>query len=123
MFGVTFAVDDDFTQRPADGSAADEPPLRHLRQQYELAFPVGTEGKDKIVSALLDGSADVGELFGTDGQIAEYDLVVLEDNLGFFPVYDAAPLVRSDALANLPGLREALQKLGRVRSPPPTCRP
>ncbi len=108
--GLTFAVDDDFTQRPADG-------LQQMNRRYGITgsstveFPVGTEGKDKIVSALLDGSADVGELFGTDGQIAEYDLVVLEDDLGFFPVYEAAPLVRSDALANLKGLREVLEKL------------
>ena len=108
--GVTFAVDDDFVQRPADG-------LQQMNRRYGIVgsnvttFPVGTDGKDKIISALLDGSADVGELFGTDGQIAEYDLVVLEDNLSFFPVYEVAPLVRSDALASIPGLREALQSL------------
>ena len=107
---IRYVVDDDFVQRPADG-------LQQMNRRYGITessvttFPVGTEGKDKIVSALLDGTADVGELFMTDGQIAEYDLVVLEDNLGFFPVYEVAPLVRSDALANLPGLSEALQKL------------
>jgi glycine betaine/choline ABC-type transport system substrate-binding protein len=82
-----------------------------------VTHPVGTEGKDKIVSALLDGSSDVGELFMTDGQIAEYDLVVLEDNLGFFPVYEVAPLVRSDALASLKGLRAVLEKLGGKITP------
>jgi TRAP-type uncharacterized transport system substrate-binding protein len=80
-------------------------------------FPVGTEGKDKIVSALLDGTADVGELFMTDGQIAEYDMVVLSDNLGFFPVYEVAPLVRSDALASLKGLRGVLEKLSGIITP------
>ena len=108
--GFTYVVDDDFVQRPADG-------LQQMNRRYGInganviTHPVGTDGKDKIVSALLNGSADVGELFMTDGQIAEYDLVVLEDNLGFFPVYEVAPLVRSDALANIPGLSEVLQSL------------
>jgi len=107
---IRFAVDEDFLQRPADG-------LQQMNRRYGITgadvttYPVGTEGKDKIVSALLDGTADVGEMFGTDGQIAEYDLVVLDDDLNFFPVYEVAPLIRSDALAGLKGLREALGKL------------
>ena len=44
-----------------------------VTQQDIATFPVGSEGKDKIVSALLDGTADVAELFVTDGQIAEYN--------------------------------------------------
>ncbi len=107
---LTFAVDADFVQRPADG-------LQQMNRRYgitgasTITFPVGTEGKDQIVAALLDGSADVGELFMTDGQIAEYDLVVLEDNLKFFPVYEVAPLVRSDALEAIKPLRGVLDKL------------
>ncbi|MBT8434299.1 MAG: hypothetical protein KJN95_06545, partial [Gammaproteobacteria bacterium] len=113
---VRYAVDEDFVQRPADG-------LQQMNRRYGITgsqittFPVGTDGKDKIVSSLLDGTADVGELFMTDGQIAEYDLVVLDDNLGFFPVYEVAPLVRSDALASLKGLREALEKLAGTITP------
>ena len=107
---LAFAVDEDFTKRPADG-------LPQMLRRYgitgssTLAFPLGTEGKDRIVSALLDGSADVAELFVTDGQIAEYGLVVLEDDLKFFPVYEAAPLVRSEALKALPSLSGVLGKL------------
>ncbi|MCP4768371.1 MAG: hypothetical protein GY875_19160 [Gammaproteobacteria bacterium] len=114
--GFNYVVDDDFVQRPSDG-------LQQMNRRYGITganvatFPLGTEGKDQIVSALLDGSADVGELFMTDGQIAEYDLVVLEDNLSFFPVYEVAPLVRSDALASISGLREVLQSLAGKITP------
>ena len=107
---LTFAVDHDFTKRPADG-------LPQLLRRYGITgvttrtFPLGTEGKDQIISALLDGSADVGELFVTDGQIAEYNLVVLEDDLKFFPVYEVAPLVRSDALKTFSQLSNVLGKL------------
>ena len=107
---LTFAVDDDFTKRPADG-------LPQLLRRYGItgssvrSFPLGTVGKDQIVSALLDGSADVAEFFLTDGQIAEYNLVVLEDDLKFFPVYEVAPLVRSEALKTFSGLSNVLGKL------------
>ena len=108
-----FAVDEDFTKRPADG-------LPHLLHRYgitgssTLVFPLGAEGKERIISALLDGSADVAELFVTDGQIAEYGLVVLEDDQRFFPVYEAAPLVRSEALKTFPQLADVLEKLSGV---------
>ncbi len=107
---VIYSVDDDFVDRAADG-------LQQMNRRYGIndssvnIFSTTTEGKDQIVSSLLEGTADVGELFMTDGQIAEYGLVVLEDNLKFFPVYEVAPLVRSDALAEIPGLAGVLEKL------------
>ena len=110
---VSYVVSDDFLQRPADG-------LQQMNRRYGITgsrvetFEMGTTGKDKIIFALLEGRADVGELFMTDGQIAEYGLVVLEDNLGFFPVYEVAPLVRSDALASIPGLAGVFDKLAGV---------
>lgn len=48
--------------------------------------------------ALLDDQAEVVLAFGTDGQIAGYDLVVLEDDLGLWPPYNLAPVVRLDVL-------------------------
>ena len=46
--------------------------------------------------ALLEGDVDVTDAYSTDGDLLRYDLVVLEDDLGFFPDYLAAPVVRSD---------------------------
>lgn len=43
--------------------------------------------------ALLDDDAQVVLAFGTDGQIAGYDLVVLEDDMGLWPPYNLAPVV------------------------------
>ena len=107
---LTFAVDDDFMKRPADG-------LPHMLRHYgitgssSVTFPLGTVGKDQIVAALLDGSADVAEFFVTDGQVAEFNLVILEDDRRFFPVYEVAPLVRSEALKSFPQLSSVLGKL------------
>ena len=48
--------------------------------------------------ALLDGEAEVVLAFGTDGQIAGFDLVVLEDDQGLWPPYNVAPVVQTDLL-------------------------
>ncbi|PYK48114.1 MAG: glycine/betaine ABC transporter substrate-binding protein [Verrucomicrobia bacterium] len=45
-------------------------------------------------AALKNGSADVKDAYSTDAKIAEYDLVTLEDDLQFFPRYDAVLLYR-----------------------------
>ncbi|HST62551.1 MAG TPA: glycine betaine ABC transporter substrate-binding protein [Longimicrobium sp.] len=58
--------------------------------------------------ALAQGSVDVIDGYSTDGLIDRYKLVVLEDDRGFFPPYEAAALVsarlqrdRPDAVAEL----------------------
>jgi osmoprotectant transport system substrate-binding protein len=57
---------------------------------------------------LINGDADVVVAFGTDGEIAAYDLVVLEDDRQLFPPYQVAPVVRSALLRQHPSAREAL---------------
>ncbi len=60
---------------------------------------------------LVDGEADVVVAFGTDGEIAAFDLVVLEDDKGLFPPYQVAPVVRQDTLEANPAIAEALNAL------------
>lgn len=58
--------------------------------------------------ALADGSIDVTDAYTTDGEIARYGLVLLEDDKQAFPHYYAAPISRSDldpeikAILNVP---------------------
>src|SRR5690606_16423006 len=54
--------------------------------------------------ALLDDEAEVVLAFGTDGQIAGHDLIVLEDDLGLWPPYNVAPIVNSEVLAANPDI-------------------
>lgn len=60
---------------------------------------------------LLDGEADVVVAFGTDGEIAAFDLVILEDDKKLFPPYQVAPVVRQDTLEANPGIAKALNAL------------
>lgn len=65
--------------------------------------------------ALVSGEVDVIDGYSTDGLIARYDLVVLEDDRGFFPPYQAAPLVSRDVVEHRPEVQAALGELaGRL---------
>lgn len=61
--------------------------------------------------ALTDGQADVTVAFGTDGEIAAFDLVVLEDDKKLFPAYQVAPVVRQQVLDAKPEVATALNAL------------
>lgn len=54
---------------------------------------------------------DVITAFATDPRIASNDLVLLEDDLGFFPPYHAAPVVRQDLLEQAPDVRDILNSV------------
>jgi osmoprotectant transport system substrate-binding protein len=61
--------------------------------------------------ALQNGQVDVVVAFGTDGQISGLGLVLLKDDKGFYPAYQAAPVVRADVLGKNPKVAEALDRL------------
>jgi osmoprotectant transport system substrate-binding protein len=61
--------------------------------------------------ALVDGQADVAVAFGTDGQIAANNLVLLEDDQNLFPPYQVAPVVRMDVVEANPTLVETLNSI------------
>lgn len=61
--------------------------------------------------ALVDDEAQVVLAFGTDGQISGYDLVILEDDMGLWPPYNVAPVVRMDVLDAYPEIADLLNPL------------
>lgn len=67
-----------------------------------------------LYTGLQEGDIDVTTCFGTDGQIAAYDLVVLEDDENFWPPYPAAPVVRQDVLEENPEIAEPLNELSAL---------
>jgi osmoprotectant transport system permease protein len=65
--------------------------------------------------ALASGDVDVIDGYSTDGLIARYDLVVLIDDRGFFPPYQAAALVSPSLANDSPRAIAALTELsGRI---------
>jgi len=61
--------------------------------------------------ALLNGEADVVVAFGTDGELAAYDLLSLEDDKGLYPPYQVAPVIRQEVLDANPDVAGVLNTL------------
>ena len=80
-----------------------------LQRHYKLNLP-NVRGIEHTLGyvALLNGETDVKDAYTTDAKIGEDDLVVLADDLKFFPQYNAVFLFRLDAP---PGAIKALQRL------------
>ncbi|QTA86950.1 glycine betaine ABC transporter substrate-binding protein [Desulfonema magnum] len=104
---IAFGVNAEFYARP-DG-------YRHLQRAYGFKFP-----KNKIVKmesgllykALKEGQIDVGLGFATDGRIKGFDLVALEDDRQYFPVYNPAPVLKREIAEKYPELEDIFKKLG-----------
>jgi len=100
IFGATI----EFLARP-DG-------VPGLTKFYDLKFK-DQKGMDPglVYKAIAENQVDVISGFATDGRIPAFNLVVLEDDLKFFPPYYAAPVVRDDLLAKAPQVADILNKL------------
>jgi osmoprotectant transport system substrate-binding protein/osmoprotectant transport system permease protein len=91
-----------------------------LRERYGLAQQ-NVIGIDHALgyAALANGSIDIKDAYSTDAKIAENDLIVLEDDLKFFPNYDAVFLfrlsLRPDAVAALRRLEGTLDEKRMTR--------
>ena len=98
----------DFIGRP-DG-------LPGLARAYDLRFAEVRALLPAVKYQALDaGEVDVIDGYSTDGLIARYDLVVLEDDRRFFPPYEAAALVSRTIAERRPEAIAALAELsGRL---------
>ncbi|HZU30659.1 MAG TPA: glycine betaine ABC transporter substrate-binding protein, partial [Candidatus Angelobacter sp.] len=88
-----------------------------LVSKYGLKFAESPRVMDLglLYRALQNNQVDMVAGSNTDGLIAALDLVVLEDDLHYFPPYDAVPIVRRDTLQKYPELGKALEQLsGRI---------
>ena len=98
---LTIVAPSDFVERP-DG-------LQGLQDFYDLKFGnVLSVAPGIRYQALEQDQAQVVLAFGTDGQVAGMDLVLLKDDKGLWPPYHVAPVVRNDTLTANPGIADAL---------------
>lgn len=109
--GIRVVCPPTYVGRPIDGLAS-------LLSRHGLRL----RGKPLLIAkaseryhALLTNRADVAVGYGTDGGLRDLGVTVLEDNLGFYPPYQAAIVVRSQALKEHRGLKKILDSLkGRI---------
>lgn len=79
-----------------------------LRDAYGLQNPARGMDHDLAYRGLQSGDIGAMDLYATDAEIEYYDLVVLEDDLGYFPRYDAVVLWRADLEDRLPSAGGAI---------------
>jgi osmoprotectant transport system permease protein len=73
-----------------------------LARQYALtARPIGLD-HGLAYEALAAHQLDAIDLYSTDAKIARYDIVVLADDLGYFPRYDAVVVFRRSVPQRFP---------------------
>jgi len=84
-----------------------------MKSMYGLEFATEPKSMDLnlVYQALEQGQVDVAVGNSTHGLIERLGLRVLDDDRQYFPPYDAAAIVRSEALSRFAGLREALAEL------------
>ena len=109
----TLCVDSEFAARQ-DG-------LQPMLKTYGI--PLGSSGVPRnqvksidsgaIYSAVDSGSCNFGEVFTTDGRIKSLNLTVLDDDKKFFPLYNAAPVFRSEVVRQHPRLREVFTEVDK----------
>ncbi|EXJ24247.1 Osmotically activated L-carnitine/choline ABC transporter, substrate-binding protein OpuCC [Alkalibacterium sp. AK22] len=102
---LTAGVDTSWMEREGDGYRAF---LETYNFEFDTVYPMQV---GLVYDAVRSGNMDVVLGYSTDGRIASYDLVLLEDDLSFFPPYDASPSVLFDTLEEFPELEDILLKL------------
>lgn len=86
---------------------------------YQLLVLAGGDTSATIKAAMSgSGGVDAAMVYRTDGAVAAADLVVLDDPRHVQMAYQPAPVVRADALARAPGLRQALEPAFRTLTAP-----
>lgn len=88
-----------------------------LCDAYHMAF-LDTKQMDIALKyeALLNGEVDVINAFTTDAQLAANQLVLLQDDGGFFETFLAGTVVRKEALEKYPKLQETLELMNGLIS-------
>ena len=105
---LTAGVDNSWMERKGDGYKA-------FKEIY--GFDFGTVYPMQIglvYDALEANSMDIVLGYSTDGRIASYDLIVLEDDLNLFPPYDVSPVATKEILEQYPELEAILLKLENI---------
>ncbi|WP_446215646.1 glycine betaine ABC transporter substrate-binding protein [Micromonospora sp. IBHARD004] len=104
---ATFCLESEFTGRN-DGWPG-------MTKMYGLNVPrsnIRTVDTGVVYTETKKGeSCNFGEVFTTDGRISNLDLVVLEDDKNFFPIYNPALTVNGATAAKYPSLTKILEPI------------
>jgi len=102
---LKIGVDTTWLERDNDGYRAFQD---HYGIKFNETFPMEIS---LVYQAVADQEVDVVLAYTTDPGIKEFNLKTLEDDMQFFPPYDASPVIRKDMLEKHPELEGIISKL------------
>ena len=89
--------------------------LPGVERVYDFQLPddnVVEMEEDEIYGAIDEGDrCNFGEVFETDGRIRAFDLTLLKDDKGFFPIYNPSLTVREQTMDEYPGISEVFDPI------------
>lgn len=89
--------------------------LKGLVETYNLNFKkVNSMEAGLIIPTIHSEKAEVGVVYSTDGLLEKYDLVVLEDDLQFFPPYEAVITISNTFKNKHESIEKELSKLSSM---------
>jgi osmoprotectant transport system substrate-binding protein len=104
--GLTFCIESEFANRP-DGFPG-------VQRTYGFKVPANRVKRldaGLIYSQTGNGTCTFGEVFTTDGRVEGLDLLPLQDEKRFFPVYQAAISIRQDLLKAHPAIERVMEPI------------
>lgn len=83
-----------------------------MQDIYGIEFQDTQSMESGLMYAALDNEdVDIISAYSTDGRIQALNIRLLEDDLGFFPPYHAAPVVRQELLDASPEVADVINRL------------
>jgi osmoprotectant transport system substrate-binding protein len=109
---LTFCIESEFAARP-DGWAG-------LKTTYGLTEATTVTLDTGAIYAVTDEGVqcNFGEVFATDGRIAALDLLVMADDLSYFPVYQGAFTLKQSTLDAFPEVAGIINQLTALLTDP-----
>ena len=104
--GIVIGVNAEFWERP-DG-------FKPLMKLYGFRVPYDSVKKmdsGLVYQALKEKLVDVSMGFATDGRIAAFGFVNLQDDKSYFPIYNPAPVIRAEVLEKYPEIGDILRPI------------
>lgn len=89
--------------------------FKGIKKLYQINFPVKSMEPALRYQAIEQGKVNIVDAYSTDSELRQYHLNILKDDKHNFPIYQGAPLMRSDFAKRHPQIVASLNKLaGRI---------
>ncbi|MDA3958136.1 ABC transporter substrate-binding protein [Oceanispirochaeta sp.] len=108
---LKLAGSEEFASRPDSLPAFEKAYGFKLENKQLLILAGGNTSQTEQAAARKTEGVNAAMAYGTDGQLAALGLVVLEDSLGVQPVYEPAPIIRSEVYIKYPEIENLLKNV------------